>query len=109
MRKYLFSLIILLLTVTTLVGQRTIHTFAQAATPQGVCNNQATPVTAGGSWEKRASAPLHRSETAAAMLDGKIYIAGGLAGPSNFFTGISTSFEVYDPATDAWKELAPLP
>src|SRR5258708_12808345 len=76
---------------------------------QGVCQNKSTVDNPGGKWEKRSPAPLYRSETSAAVLDGKIYIAGGLAGKTNLFEEISTSFEVYDPAADTWKELAPIP
>ncbi len=79
-----------------------------SAASSGVCDHP-VPGTAGGSWEKRTSAPLFRSESSAAVLDGKIYIAGGLAGKTSFYTEITRSFEVYDPAADSWKELSPLP
>ncbi len=108
MRKAVFVLIALLVIVSALVGPTARPTEAQ--TIKGVCKNLAasTP-TPGGSWQQRTPSPLHRSETAAATLDGKIYVAGGLAGQTSFFSGISTSFESYDPASDSWKELAPIP
>ena len=40
------------------------------------------------------------------MLDGKIYVAGGLLSPN---TGYSAHLEAYDPATDRWTRLATLP
>ena len=48
--------------------------------------------------------PTERSEIAAAALDGKIYVAGGL-----IVTGISGDFQVYDVGQDRWRNLAPLP
>lgn len=109
MRKVTFALVASLVICIMLSGQSALHIDAFSRMDSACANQSTTPTTAGGSWEKRAPAPLHRSETAAATLDGKIYIAGGLAGPTNFFTGISVSFEVYDPAADSWKELAAIP
>lgn len=74
----------------------------------GACA-EPSAVTTGGTWDKRTSAPLYRSETSAATLDSKIYVAGGLAGQTSFFTEITRSFEAYDTAADSWQELAPLP
>ena len=48
--------------------------------------------------------PTARSELAAAALDGRIYVAGGIAQ-----WGTTAAFEAYDPATDRWEELPPLP
>jgi N-acetylneuraminic acid mutarotase len=45
--------------------------------------------------------PVGRSEFAATVLDGKIYIAGGF--------GAESLFDRYDPATDSWESLAGLP
>ena len=55
-------------------------------------------------WTAGAPMPTARSEIAAAELDGRIYVAGGLAQ-----LGTTDAFEVYDPASNTWKELAPLP
>ncbi len=48
--------------------------------------------------------PKARSEVAVAVLEGRIYVAGGLAQ-----LGPTAAFEVYDSAADSWRELAPLP
>ena len=48
--------------------------------------------------------PTSRSELAAAALAGRIYVAGGIAQ-----LGTTAAFEAYDPATDHWEELPPLP
>ena len=48
--------------------------------------------------------PTSRSEIAATELDGIIYVAGGL-----LTFGPTTAFEAYDPTTNTWRSLAPLP
>jgi N-acetylneuraminic acid mutarotase len=60
---------------------------------------QATPVA--GGWGSAAPLPVGRSEFAATVLDGKIYVAGGF--------GAESSFDRYDPETDTWESLAGLP
>lgn len=60
---------------------------------------QATPVA--GIWGSAAPLPVGRSEFAATVLDGKIYVAGGF--------GAESSFDRYDPGTDSWESLADLP
>jgi len=86
----------------------TVRPAQVSAAQSGVCVNKAVS-TLGGTWEKRAHSTLFRSETSSAVLDNRIYIAGGLAGVSNFYTEITRSFAVYDTSTDSWKDLAPLP
>ena len=57
---------------------------------------------AAGGWVARAPMPTARSAGGEAVLDGKIYVAGGRdAGGS--------AFEAYDPATDKWEKLPDLP
>ena len=41
-----------------------------------------------------------------AVLDGKLYAAGGMSGADNFAS--SNLLERYDPALDAWEEVAPM-
>ena len=55
-------------------------------------------------WARAAPMPTSRSELAAAALAGRIYVAGGIAQ-----WGTTAAFEAYDPATDRWEELPPLP
>ena len=57
---------------------------------------------AGGGWVKRAPMPTARSGGGKAVVDGKIYVAGGRP-PGG------SAFEVYDPATDRWEKLPDLP
>jgi N-acetylneuraminic acid mutarotase len=55
-----------------------------------------------GGWVSRASMPTARSGGGAAVIDGRIYVAGGRP-PGG------SAFEVYDPATDQWERLPDLP
>lgn len=54
------------------------------------------------SWSERASMPTARSGIAAAVVDGKIYVAGGRPPHGN-------DFAVYDPANDTWNSLPNMP
>jgi N-acetylneuraminic acid mutarotase len=55
-----------------------------------------------GGWAERAPMPTARSGGGAAVIDGRIYVAGGRP-PGG------SAFEVYDPATDRWERLPDLP
>ena len=55
-----------------------------------------------GGWVVRAPMPTARSGGGAAVIDGKIYVAGGRP-PGG------SAFEVYDPATNQWERLPDLP
>jgi len=55
-----------------------------------------------GGWVPRAPMPTARSGGGKAVIDGKIYVAGGRP-PGG------SAFEVYDPATDSWEKLPDLP
>jgi N-acetylneuraminic acid mutarotase len=56
-------------------------------------------VAATGSWSTRASSGFKRQEVAYVQVGGKLYLAGGK----------SNVQQVYDPATNAWANVAPLP
>jgi N-acetylneuraminic acid mutarotase len=65
-----------------------------------------------GTWRKAAPMPTKRTEVAAAVVDGKIYVVGGFEKPSlgnmmNF--AITPSVEMYNPVTDQWTSKASLP
>jgi N-acetylneuraminic acid mutarotase len=60
------------------------------------------------SWEEAAPLPTPRSGTAGAVLDNKILVMGGEMDPDSN-TGTFKENEAYDPATDSWTTLAPLP
>ncbi|MDY0977015.1 kelch repeat-containing protein [Massilia sp. CFBP9012] len=58
------------------------------------------------SWSRVADASLARQEIYPTVLDDKIYVAGGILSAAPGFTDL---FEAYDPASNVWKTLAPLP
>ncbi|HZG46930.1 MAG TPA: kelch repeat-containing protein [Allosphingosinicella sp.] len=55
-----------------------------------------------GGWAKLAPMPTARSGGGKAVMEGKIYVAGGRP-PGG------SAFEVYDPATNKWEKLPDLP
>src|SRR5207237_3890259 len=56
----------------------------------------------GGSWLRGAPMPPERGEVGAAAGDRKVYVVGAYSGATN-------SNDAYDPVTDSWQTLAPLP
>ncbi|MBC7780308.1 MAG: kelch-like protein [Proteobacteria bacterium] len=57
-------------------------------------------------WTQAAPASLARQELYPAVLNGRLYVAGGILTPP---TGYSAHFEAYDPQTNQWTVLATLP
>jgi N-acetylneuraminic acid mutarotase len=57
-------------------------------------------------WVTRRQAPHFHRAGAAAVIDGKFYVAGGFVNQSFDPTA---ALDVYDPATNTWRTLAPLP
>jgi len=64
---------------------------------------ETTPAQPGG-WRCVTSLPTQRSELGTAVLDGRIYVAGGM----NRW-GRSAAFEVYEPVPNACRQLAAFP
>ena len=83
-------------------------------------NNQPGVVTPAGhnwvydpatnAWADRKPMPVPAHHIMVATLNDKIYVFGGFVRPPAFvaWQPINRAFE-YDPATDTWKELAPMP
>jgi N-acetylneuraminic acid mutarotase len=58
-----------------------------------------------GRWVAKASLPFPRTEVSAAGLDGRVYLIGGYA-----HGRVDQPFnQVYDPVTNMWRDLAPMP
>ncbi|HEY0817743.1 MAG TPA: kelch repeat-containing protein [Rhizobacter sp.] len=57
-------------------------------------------------WTTAAAPSVARQELYPEVLDGRIYVAGGLLNPN---TGYSAHFEAYEPEVDRWRRLATLP
>jgi N-acetylneuraminic acid mutarotase len=62
-----------------------------------------TPGT--NSWTYRKTAPHFHTEGAGGVIAGKFYVAGG----QDSLVEHGTSLDRYDPATDTWQTLAPIP
>lgn len=61
-------------------------------------------------WTNRLAGPTPREHAAAAVLDGKIYLAGGQRTDAGVEPGPATAImEVYDPASDTWSAATPMP
>jgi N-acetylneuraminic acid mutarotase len=54
-------------------------------------------------WSELAKPGDFRGGAAAAYLDGKVYVLGGVTD-----AGVTASAEVYDPASDSWNNLPPM-
>ena len=59
---------------------------------------------AADSWQQMAAMPTARMSHAAAIVDGKIYVSGGLDASGEY----SDALEAYDPVTNTWTTLANL-
>jgi len=57
-----------------------------------------------GVWRVMAPKPIPAANTAAATIDGKIYVPGGIRGETRL-----SVLEIYDPDTDRWTQGADLP
>jgi peroxiredoxin/N-acetylneuraminic acid mutarotase len=66
-------------------------------------------------WTKKASMPRPAHHAALASYNGKIYVSGGFVAPPNAQVPTGGAWQPidnvweYDPASDSWKALAPLP
>jgi uncharacterized protein (TIGR03437 family) len=69
-------------------------------------NEEYNPAT--GLWRARAPMPTARSRLASGRSNGRIQVFGG-EGSCGTSSGVCAQNEEYDPATNAWRSLAPLP
>jgi N-acetylneuraminic acid mutarotase len=60
-------------------------------------------------WTERAPMPTGRSGGTAAVVNNRLYVFGGEGNPDNTSLGTFNQVEFYDPARDAWTQLAPMP
>ena len=65
---------------------------------------------AADTWETKASMPTARMQLEANVVEGNIYLIGGLLGGYSMYgPSVSDRTEVYDPATNTWSTAAPIP
>lgn len=65
-----------------------------------------------GTWTTVSPAPTKRTEVAASAVGGKIYVVGGFSKlklQNILKFAISNDVEVYDPVSDSWSTITPLP
>jgi N-acetylneuraminic acid mutarotase len=65
------------------------------------------PIT--DTWENKTSIPTTRSSLQANVVNGKIYLIGGQMPAGLYIINASISNDVYDPETDTWTQMAPIP
>lgn len=80
--------------------------------PNGGCGGSETNLleaydTNLDTWSTLSPMPTPRSALAAGVINGKLYVAGGI-GPNMPFQSLTT-LEVYDPTADSWTTKAPMP
>ena len=89
-------------------GAGSSSTAAQAPATTQAAPAQTTTITTvparAATWQARSPAPTARQEVGSAVLDGKVWVIGGLTS-----AGASALVETYDPATDRWADGPPLP
>jgi len=66
---------------------------------------RSVPAVSSGSWHTAARMPTRRWGMGAGVIDGKLYVVGGIDASGN----ILGTLEAYDPATDRWEALPPMP
>jgi N-acetylneuraminic acid mutarotase len=57
-------------------------------------------------WSLGAAAPIASGSASTALINGRVYMAGGIAGNNTFTT---TAAAVYDPASNSWSAIASMP
>jgi N-acetylneuraminic acid mutarotase len=87
------------------VRRRKLYAFGGSTAPfSGAVANAAVFNPSTGEWTSLPPRRWPRGGATAKVLDGKIYVVGGMGGD-----GVSlASVEVFDPATSGWKSAAPM-
>jgi hypothetical protein len=81
-------------------SRKKIHVLGGSGGPGAETRNQEYDI-ATDTWRARKDLPRPRRHPGVAELEGKLYVAGGADG--------AAAFDGYDPASDAWEELPPVP
>ncbi|MDQ6724803.1 MAG: hypothetical protein M3066_01295 [Actinomycetota bacterium] len=83
-------------------GATSTTTVAPPTSPEAPTTS--TTVAVPAAWHTRAAAPTSRQEVASAVLDGRVWVIGGIT-----TAGASAIVESYDPAADRWYPGPALP
>ncbi len=74
----------------------------------GSTTHATTPTGTTITWQKVASSPVKRAESNGAVVNGKLYVLGGLYVENGKILAMNRS-DVYDPATNQWTRIADCP
>lgn len=87
--------------------------FGGGYTDFGITNTLLAYDVTTNAWSTRAPMLTAREHTASAVVNGKLYVIGGVKHTGlpwpNDYEQTCTENEVYDPATNSWSTLAPMP
>lgn len=86
--------------IGAVLDERSRRCVGEVVSSQGDPGPQYTVAGYGSRWIRRADMNQSRGGHAAAALDGRVYVVGGSG------LGSEGSAEVYDPASDTWREVA---
>jgi N-acetylneuraminic acid mutarotase len=95
--------------VVVAVGGFLIYRSTTNGSPAPRPTRSHTPSQPTQSWRLGPASPFPVQQLHAAVLDGKIWLAGGLTGSSEATTRATNKTEYYDPALHAWALGPPLP
>ena len=74
----------------------------------GSTTHESTPTGTTVNWTKVAPSPVKRAESNGAVVNGKLYVLGGLYVQDGKILAMTRS-DVYDPATNKWTRIADCP
>jgi N-acetylneuraminic acid mutarotase len=77
------------------------------ASGQSTANQQYTPRT--NSWASKAAILTPRAYAGVGAISGKLYVVGGCTSNQDCRIGTTGANEAYNPSTDSWASLAPMP
>jgi N-acetylneuraminic acid mutarotase len=83
----------------------TIDPNHSVATIRIISNDEPTPIPTKITWTTQAPSPIIRAEALRAVVGDKLFVLGGFSGDD----GPVVRSDVYDPATNAWTQIADLP
>jgi len=94
------------------IGGSTVQTALTSYTSGGIVGTNEEYNPAANSWINRKPMPTPRARFATAVYQNKIYCMGGFSEFSSFTGELQSEvsvIEVYDPATDNWSTISPMP
>ncbi|KAK5654726.1 hypothetical protein OQA88_7051 [Cercophora sp. LCS_1] len=91
---------------TVLLSPTQLATIGGVLQAGGVINSVYIYNIPNNTWTRASPLPITINHANGAVVDSKIYVLGGMTGPS--WSGTPNSY-VYDPTTDKWTSISPMP